>query len=637
MFELRVPELTTVIRWCLRFVLVLFLAWLVRRRPEDEEEEEEEPSAPNDKRASALRARQGQKGNQQQGNARIPRPRDPYATTTFRQRAGHGDGNFNRPPSGQGTDFDDVIAKISKPRDMWEVRKPGESIQVRRSGGGAAGGDSPYKSSLGGLADFPFDEAPKQRVPLKLNARNHDQEAARKLDEKRNLHAHTRPVTWITWNLDSNLLFTCGKDKRVCVWSFPESECLGTYEGHNGAVWSCGVTADSKWLVSAGADRLVIVWEARTSKELARVELPGVARFCEWATAHAAPGASAEAGSDEVAPVAERFVTCHNRFGSQPAALTIWRFDGTAIEQLSKIDLKTTATQVRWGKGDEVLASAHEGGELIFWNVASGEEVRRLQVHDTAVSKFEFNADRDLVGTCGSDHTVKLWDLGEGSEGQLLFRAESDRPLNDVALGPLKRSEAIGPVADRPLNVSVIAAGGQDVRDVTTTSSTTNQFETILFRLGLGESDPPNEMHADGTVKGHFGPVHTLGFAPDGTVIASGSEDGCVRLHCFADYPSPPRDSGVSAGAPAVSKTTSSDQLGANREPAVSKTSSSDQLGANRESGISKAASSDQLGAAISKTASSDQLGISKAASSDQLGAARDSGISKAASSDQLG
>eukprot|EP00413_Alexandrium_margalefii_P016308 CAMPEP_0204538580 /NCGR_PEP_ID=MMETSP0661-20131031/16116_1 /ASSEMBLY_ACC=CAM_ASM_000606 /TAXON_ID=109239 /ORGANISM="Alexandrium margalefi, Strain AMGDE01CS-322" /LENGTH=40 /DNA_ID= /DNA_START= /DNA_END= /DNA_ORIENTATION= len=40
MFDFPKPEATTVIRWLLRVVLVVFLAWLVRRRPEQEEEEE---------------------------------------------------------------------------------------------------------------------------------------------------------------------------------------------------------------------------------------------------------------------------------------------------------------------------------------------------------------------------------------------------------------------------------------------------------------------------------------------------------------------------------------------------------------------------------------------------------------------
>ena len=36
-----------------------------------------------------------------------------------------------------------------------------------------------------------------------------------------------------------------------------------------------------------------------------------------------------------------------------------------------------------------------------------------------------------------------------------------------------------------------------------------------------------------GRVKGHFGPVNTLAFHPDGRSFVSGSEDGYIRLHHF--------------------------------------------------------------------------------------------------------
>jgi len=362
-------------------------------------------------------------------------------------------------------------------------------------------------------------EVGAERKPLQLKKRT-EADAANVKRRENTLHGHERPVTFITWNREGTLLFTCGKDKIVNVWSTPEGECLGTYKGHNGAVWAAGVTSDSRWLVTCGADRLVIVWEARTSVELARTELPGVVRCVEWAGGGTSPN-----------PVSERFVTCHNRFGAHPPAVTVWRFDGTVIEELMQItSMPTLASQVRWGRGDYFVASAHENGELIFWRSDTGAEVKRLKASDSGISKFDFSHDRELVATASHDKSVRVWDLGKGSEWRLIYSLETDRPLNAVAFGPVTHAAAVGAPSGRPGRCTVVVAGGQDARDVTTSKSTSEQFGCLLLRLGVQEK-LPCELEADGVTKGHFGPVHTLAFSRDGSMIASGSEDGCVRLH----------------------------------------------------------------------------------------------------------
>lgn len=63
--------------------------------------------------------------------------------------------------------------------------------------------------------------------------------------------------------------------------------------------------------------------------------------------------------------------------------------------------------------------------------------------------------------------------------------------------------------------------------DVTTTSSRQGKFETRFYHLCFEEEI--------GRVKGHFGPINTLAFLPNGRGYASGGEDGYIRLHHFDD------------------------------------------------------------------------------------------------------
>ena len=56
------------------------------------------------------------------------------------------------------------------------------------------------------------------------------------------LHGHERAITQIKYNLEGDLLFSCGKDPQPNVWYSINGERLGTYKGHGGAVWCLDVS-----------------------------------------------------------------------------------------------------------------------------------------------------------------------------------------------------------------------------------------------------------------------------------------------------------------------------------------------------------------------------------------------------------
>ena len=59
------------------------------------------------------------------------------------------------------------------------------------------------------------------------------------------MKGHERPLTFLKYNRDGDLLFSCAKDHTPTVWFADNGERLGTYRGHNGAVWSCDVSSMS--------------------------------------------------------------------------------------------------------------------------------------------------------------------------------------------------------------------------------------------------------------------------------------------------------------------------------------------------------------------------------------------------------
>ena len=73
---------------------------------------------------------------------------------------------------------------------------------------------------------------------------------------------HERSLTQIKFNREGDLLFSCSKDHVINVWFTHNGERLGTYDGHNGTVWSIDVDcayAASSFLIFGAHYSLTLV------------------------------------------------------------------------------------------------------------------------------------------------------------------------------------------------------------------------------------------------------------------------------------------------------------------------------------------------------------------------------------------
>jgi WD40 repeat protein len=76
-----------------------------------------------------------------------------------------------------------------------------------------------------------------------------------------------RPLTFVKYNHEGDWLFTCAKDHHPTVWNGETGERIGTYAGHNGAVWSCDVTRTPLSPPSRRSRRYLEGYEGRGSED----------------------------------------------------------------------------------------------------------------------------------------------------------------------------------------------------------------------------------------------------------------------------------------------------------------------------------------------------------------------------------
>ena len=137
-----------------------------------------------------------------------------------------------------------------------------------------------------------------------------------------------------------------------------------------------------------------------------------------------------------------------------------------------------------------------------------GKEILSVNIHTGTIQDMQMNSDATMFVTASKDCTSKLFDV---DTLECLKTYKTERPVN---------SAAISPIFDH-----VVLGGGQEAMDVTTTSTRSGKFDSRFFHLTYEEEFA--------RLKGHFGPINSLQFHPDGKSFASGGEDGFVRVQHF--------------------------------------------------------------------------------------------------------
>ncbi|PVV03647.1 hypothetical protein BB560_001873 [Smittium megazygosporum] len=317
------------------------------------------------------------------------------------------------------------------------------------------------------------------------------------------LQGHTRPLTQIKYNREGDLLFSVAKDKVVNAWYAHNGERLGTYDGHEGALFSVDVNSSTTMLVTGAADNTIRLWEVKTGKLLHT-----------WKTNTSVKRVEFSKDDNYIVALTEKQM----KFESE---ILIYKINDLGTPQpsspvVSIFPHPSKATVVAWSYYNKYIIAAHEDGSvsLYDWHVSDPEKqlVKNVQVHSSSITDLQTSEDGTYFITAARDKAACLLDA---DNLDIIKKYSTDAALNTAAIVP-----------DKDL---IVLGGGQAASEVTTTSSRQGKFESRFYHKIF--------EHEVGRVKGHFGPINTVAVSPAGDSFSTGGEDGYVRVQFFdEDY-----------------------------------------------------------------------------------------------------
>jgi WD40 repeat protein len=362
---------------------------------------------------------------------------------------------------------------------VWDIREQREIMRAQHE---AASASMPLRlgSRDGGVFAVAFDDAGEYVVSGAQDraVRVHDVASGREV-----FRAYQSDAVYsVAFSPDRRWLASGGMDETARVWNLEDGSERYRLQ-HQYVVQKVFWSRDGN-LVTASGDGTARVWTVSTGTELARMFDPGYVYDAALAT-------------DGVNAVT----------GSWSGLVRVWELagGGAAVLRLPHAD----ARDARYSPTGKHVVTVGQTDFAQLWTVPDGKPTHRFQ-HAPFVSTAEFSPDGTKIVTTGWDGMVRLWDVGSGSE-----------------LGSVAHQ---GRVVDAQFSSDgrVIATAGFEDGTAIVIDAATGRERLRLTHEGSSRPRP-------GRGRPMPAGVRCLAFRPDQNAVATGGQDGTVRLWDLAD------------------------------------------------------------------------------------------------------
>jgi translation initiation factor 3 subunit I len=174
------------------------------------------------------------------------------------------------------------------------------------------------------------------------------------------LHGHERAITQIKYNREGDLLFSSSKDNKPNVWYSLNGERLGTFNGHQGAVWCIDVDWTTSRFLSGAGDNTLKVWDCETGKEIGNISTNSSVRTCLFSYS----GNMAVYTTDRAM-----------RHQCEIFIIDVRNVDESIshADPILRIPIKgSRVSSILWDNLDETIITGHENGDLVKWDLKVG-------------------------------------------------------------------------------------------------------------------------------------------------------------------------------------------------------------------------------------------------------------------------
>lgn len=315
---------------------------------------------------------------------------------------------------------------------------------------------------------------------------------------------------------DNRFLVTAGEDSQIRVWELNTGQEIFSLTDHQGMIFSLSVSKDNRYIISGDSKGKINIWELFTGKLLSSLK------------EHSGSVLALAVTSDNTKLVS----------ASSDRTIKVWDFNlildksscPSSIYTLT--EHKTIVNKLTISLDDKYLISGGSDGTIKVWDLLSYLPINDFFAHDYSVTGLNITSDNKYLISTSEDAKIKVWELETSSLIAVL--TESTSSINTLALTKDNQYIVTGN-SDKTINiwnletgflVNVLAGHSDLITDLAlsegTIFSTSKDGTVKLWNFDIAKENTA-------PIKQKFN-ISAVAISLDGRYAFSGEINGTIRI-----------------------------------------------------------------------------------------------------------
>ncbi len=215
----------------------------------------------------------------------------------------------------------------------------------------------------------------------------------------RECNGHLQFVSAVAVSPDGSWILSAGDDNAICLWEANTGRLLRRIDGHTRRISSIAMTHDSRLALSGSDDFTLRLWDVRQGRCTRTIELAGKV-FGVSLSADGRWAASTSSGTD-------------NFLGVDGTLVELWDLEKGRL--LRRFEGHTNAVKsVALTPDGKRVATAGDDRSVRVWDGVTGKSLRVFRGHEHYVTSVAISGDGSRVLSGSWDRTIRLWDVHSG-------------------------------------------------------------------------------------------------------------------------------------------------------------------------------------------------------------------------------